>query len=120
MNAQERIGNLLPDPHDTARSIEAQAVTLYRQMIEAELAYERELKATTVHLQGIGRIKAKPADQFQPGETTVWNYGGLEYIVAIRDVSPAYLEFDMLPIHAGQYDKPGTRRLKKSRMVAYR
>jgi hypothetical protein len=48
MNAQERIDNLLPDPHTTARSINEQAEALWQKMIaarkeliEAENAHER-------------------------------------------------------------------------------
>lgn len=29
----------------------------------------------TTHLQGIGQHPAKPAMNFEPGETIVWNYG---------------------------------------------
>jgi hypothetical protein len=44
VNAQERIDNLLPDPHETARSINAQADALWQKMIE---------RRETVNSQGL-------------------------------------------------------------------
>lgn len=29
----------------------------------------------SIHLQGIGQFTAKPANELQVGDTTVWNYG---------------------------------------------
>jgi hypothetical protein len=120
VNAQERIDNLLPDPHETARSIEAQASALWVEAMKAQAAHEAMLKATTVHLQGIGRHKAKRADQFQPGDSVVWNYGSTDHITGIREVSAKFLEFEFAKPYKALYDIPNTRRFRKDRLIAYR
>jgi len=38
----------------------------------------------SVHLQGIGKVTAKPAGELKIGDKTVWNYGFIETIVAIE------------------------------------
>jgi L-aminopeptidase/D-esterase-like protein len=40
--------------------------------------------AQTVHLQNVGRMPAKRADQLVPGDRTVWNFGYVYEVVAIR------------------------------------
>jgi hypothetical protein len=40
----------------------------------------------TIHLQGIGRAKAKRLDTFKPGEFIMWNYG---YVAEIVEMVPS-------------------------------
>jgi len=38
----------------------------------------------TIHLQGIGEVKANPASDIKVGDILIWNYGGLEKVKEIR------------------------------------
>jgi len=66
-----------------------------------------------VHLQSVGLVKAKRADEFKIGEYMGWNFGSVTKVVAIRDVSKCYLEVD-----ESLNGKVYTRKMKKDRLVA--
>ena len=38
---------------------------------------------TTIHLQGIGNVPAKPAQELRNGDTVMWNFGYTSLIVDI-------------------------------------
>lgn len=67
----------------------------------------------SIHLQGIGPTKSKPASAVRAGDTLVWNYGATSTVAAVRDVSRCFIEID--EVTASGYT--GTRRLKKTRQV---
>ncbi len=46
-----------------------------------QLIRQAELEKTTVHLQGIGRVKAKPIKDFQVGERLGFNFGSTAEIL---------------------------------------
>lgn len=50
-----------------------------------ETAAQLDKRTRTLHLQGIGRVNAKPAIELEPGDVTIWNYG-YTYIVESVDV----------------------------------
>jgi hypothetical protein len=66
-----------------------------------------------VHLQNVGLVKAKRADEFKVGEYMGWNFGNVSQVVAIRDVSKCFLEID-----ENYNGKIYTRKMKKDRLVA--
>ncbi len=70
----------------------------------------------TIHLQYVGRVRAKPAAEFTPGDVTTWNFGLRAMVVARREVSKCYVELDLVSEESG---KTTPRRLKKDRLVAY-
>lgn len=46
---------------------------------------ERESDMTSsIHIQGIGKFTAKPANEFQVGDTMVWNHGSTSKVVEAR------------------------------------
>lgn len=68
----------------------------------------------TIHLQGIGKSSAKPAQELQPGEVVIWNYGWKSTVISIREVSPSYL---MVTLRSHYDQKEYQRRMKKIRLV---
>lgn len=69
----------------------------------------------SIHLQGVGRVKAMPASQLEVGMRLMWNGGSTSDVMRIRDVSPAFLGIVERDTRTG---KDYTRRLKKTRLVA--
>lgn len=67
-----------------------------------------------IHLQGIGRSRAKPAGEIRVGDITLWNFGMRARVEAIRDASQHFVEADLLHEEDG---KVRSRRLKKDRLV---
>lgn len=53
-------------------------------LFETATQYDRRTRSR--HMQGIGRVPAKPAIELEPGDVTIWNYG-YTYIVEDVDVS---------------------------------
>jgi hypothetical protein len=37
-----------------------------------------------LQLQGIGKVPAKPAKDFKPGEKTMWNFGFIETVLSVE------------------------------------
>jgi hypothetical protein len=66
-----------------------------------------------VHLQSVGLVRAKRADEFKVGEFMGWNFGSVTKVVAIREVSKCFLEVDE-ELNGKTY----TRKMKKDRLVA--
>ena len=75
----------------------------------------------TIHLQGIGKVEAKPAQEFQIGEFILWNFGSQSKIVGIAKETKAFITFKLEYPLSGRRDWADTgtseRRLKKSRLV---
>ena len=71
----------------------------------------------TIHLQGIGRIEAKPAQEFKAGEFFCWNYGGTCEIIGIKRETPATLTFAVKYKNYSGTTEEAVRTLKKTRLV---
>jgi hypothetical protein len=70
---------------------------------------------SSVHLQGIGQVAAKPANTIKVGEVLHWNHGYSSDVVEIEELSKCYLLFHLKSRADGVIR---TRRMKKSRLVA--
>lgn len=71
-----------------------------------------------IHLQGIGKVKAKPAGNFKVGEKALWNYG---YTSTIKNIQPVG-KTGNFHNWTTQEDKSGgiyQRRVRKDRLVGY-
>jgi hypothetical protein len=66
-----------------------------------------------VHLQNVGLVKAKRANEFKVGEFMGWNFGITSKVVDIRDVSKCFVEIDE-ELNGKIY----TRKCKKDRLIA--
>lgn len=84
---------------------------------ETAARFMAEQLQPTIHLQGIGNVRAKPADELRVGDTTLWNYGAKEIIQSIEQTSKAFITVYVLPPYADRYATPQPRRLKRSRLV---
>jgi hypothetical protein len=71
------------------------------------------MSTATVHLQAIGRVRAKPAEELEPGDVTAWNYGVKETITSVERVAPKTVEVVMV----GKDGKEWTRRFRVGRLV---
>jgi hypothetical protein len=72
--------------------------------------------SNTIHLQGIGRVPAKPASELKVGDILSWNCSPNGYVVvSVRDVSPKFIE---IVEKNRSTEEEFTRRLKKDRLVA--
>lgn len=75
----------------------------------------------TIHLQNIGKAKAKPAQEFKIGEFMLWNYGSQSKVISITKETKAFITFEIMYPLGGSNDWSNTgiseRRLKKSRLV---
>jgi hypothetical protein len=67
----------------------------------------------TIQIQGVGHVRAKPAQDFKPGEHFVWNYGYHSKIVGIAKETQHQIVF----ITESEDGKRYERRLKKDRLV---
>ena len=69
----------------------------------------------TIHLQGIGRCHAIPAERLEPGMVLSWNYSPLAYeVVSVKFTSLHYMQVVERNIETGvEY----TRKLKRDRLV---
>jgi len=54
------------------------------------------MHATTKQLQGIGRVSAKRAADLQPGDITIWNFGGMYRVLAVEALSPKFVRLVMV------------------------
>ena len=71
----------------------------------------------TIHLQGVGRVEAKPAKEFKIGESFMWNYGSTSEIKRIVKETSSYITFEIeYEAYSGKMEL-GERRLKKDRLV---
>lgn len=69
---------------------------------------------SSIHLQGIGRVKAKPAQEFRVGDYMGWDYGGVSKVVGIAKETAKTITFLVLCSDGQVYE----RRMKKTRLVA--
>jgi hypothetical protein len=69
----------------------------------------------TVHLQGIGRQYAMPADDLRPGDVTLWNYG---YHAKVEEIVRETATQVIVRITSAESGQVHDRRLKKTRLVA--
>lgn len=76
-----------------------------RRMIERHKG-----ESPTIHLQGMGKIKAKPVAEFKPGEFMGWNYGYATKVQRIEERGK------MANVYFEGYSKP--RRMKLDRLAA--
>lgn len=81
-------------------------------MGEVSAAYDRHTKS--IHLQGIGRVHAKPAQEFKVGEKMGWNYGSTSKVIGVKKVTKKFIVFRLQTKDGSVWE----RRLKKDRMVA--
>ena len=74
--------------------------------------------ATTpsIHLQAVGSVRAKRADELQVGDITIWNFGLRARVEAVREVSKCYVEADLRSEESGNVN---ARRMKKDRLVGF-
>ena len=66
----------------------------------------------TIHLQGIGRVKAKPASAFSPGDSVRYNYGYTAEVIRIEGTST-------LVFTEKTGEKEYTRKRRASTLVAF-
>ena len=69
---------------------------------------------STIHLQGIGKVLAKPAGDLAVGDTTTWNYGYRYTVVAVE---PCGAKSIYLTEQAAD-GRTFTRRMSRTRLVA--
>lgn len=69
----------------------------------------------TIHLIGVGRVRAVEASELKPGDRLMWNYGSIYTVMSIEDVSPKFLAIIERDKNGKQW---GPRRLRKDRLVA--
>ncbi len=70
----------------------------------------------SVHLQGIGRVTAKPAGEIRVGDDLYWNYGIRYTVVAVEPCGTKSVNVTERSADGKQY----TRRMLKTRLVAAR
>lgn len=68
----------------------------------------------TIHLQSIGKVRAKQASEIVKGDVLVWNFGMRTLVLEVREISKCFLEVDELSEESGNTT---TRRMKKDRLV---
>ena len=67
---------------------------------------------STIKLQGIGSVTAKPAQDLKVGDITVWNFGSHAKVLSIVKETAKFITFQ-IEESTGVY----TRRLRKARLV---
>ena len=67
-----------------------------------------------IHLQGIGKFQAKPANEIKTGDVLVWNYGSTSTVLSVEIKGKSVYTTQ-------QSDRSGTfeRRFLGTRLVAY-
>lgn len=68
----------------------------------------------TLHLQSIGKVRAKLASEIAAGDVLVWNFGMRTLVLGVRELSKCYLEVTELSEESGNTTQ---RRMKKDRLV---
>lgn len=69
----------------------------------------------SIHLQGIGRFTAKPAEELKAGDVMVWNFGYTSTVLAAEQRTPKTITVLEKDNGSG---KEGTRRFRVGRLVA--
>jgi hypothetical protein len=75
-------------------------------------AQDRELG--TIWLQGVGRVRAKPASEFRSGEKIMWNEGATSKVISITP-SPSGKQVRIIAVSEGI---SSSRDFKGSRLLA--
>ena len=68
----------------------------------------------TLHLQGIGKVAAKPAGEIRVGDTLTWNYGYRYTVTAVESCGSKSVKVTERSATGQQY----TRRMLRTRLVA--
>ena len=71
---------------------------------------------TTIQLQQIGRVQAKPAADFKIGDKMAWNFGHTTTVIGIASKTKAFITYIL------KDDKNSSvheRKLKNTRLVAF-
>ena len=68
----------------------------------------------TIHLQGIGEVKAKPAKELKIGDKTFWNCDQIEVICNISNETQHSRVYTIISEKSGLFH---TRRLRNTRLV---
>lgn len=74
-----------------------------------------------VHLQSVGKVEAKPAQEFEVGEYMMWNFGNVSKIISILKETKSFITFEVLcPDCWGDWAEAKTyeRKTKKEKLVA--
>lgn len=74
-----------------------------------------------IHLQSVGKVEAKPAQDFQIGEYMMWNFGQVSKVVKVLKETKSFITFEVLcPDVWGDWAQAKTyeRRTKKETLVA--
>jgi hypothetical protein len=71
---------------------------------------------TTIQLQQIGRVQAKPAGQFKIGDRMAWNFGHTTTVIGIASETKAFITYIMTNDKTASRQE---RKLKKTRLVAF-
>ena len=69
----------------------------------------------TVQLQGVGKVKAKPASEFSVGDFMGWNFGHCSLVVGVAKETKSFITYELQNPETGDIHE---RRLGKSRLVA--
>lgn len=93
-------------------------MTVTKEQIKMALMTGKRYDETTgtTHLQGIGRVQAKPAREIKIGDVLVWNYG---YTSRVLGIEPSKTG-KTLVVKIEQNGRLYERKMKADRLVAYR
>lgn len=73
-----------------------------------------------IHLQYVGYHRAKPVEDFQPGDVLVWNHGYTSVCVSVRKLSPHYCELlETWHDRVENCEKTTPRRVKAGRLLGW-
>lgn len=84
-------------------------------------AQPKPAPVASVQLQSVGRVKAKPAAEFQIGEGMMWNFGSTTRVVAIVAQTARTITFELETVTSGFAQTVGqrhNRKFLKPRLVA--
>lgn len=68
----------------------------------------------TIHLQGIGRVTARPAGELNVGDVTIWNYG---YREVVESITPTGKQSVTVVIRNAKTGEAFTRTMRRTRLV---
>ena len=74
----------------------------------------------TIQLQYVGKVNAKPVQDFKIGEKMMWNYGFTSEIISIVKETPKQIILEMNSVSPEGKKSEGThrRRMQKTRLAA--
>ncbi len=71
-----------------------------------------------IQIQSVGRMPAKPASEFKPGEFFLWNFGSIEQVIAIVEETAKSIIFKTQYFSQGSLQTIERRRFLKTRLIA--